>query len=432
MALSKNIPEVNRAIENILLQEYGTITSTLAKRLGQENLNDIDSLVSNTVNAARSRWSASELPNDPRNTLWQFITDNTSDLFCDKLRYRNIKRNKENFTARNLYYPDESETIENKVIMLFACCHPSLDQLSRLYLVLKILCGFSTSYIARLFLRNESSVSDQIYSAKKSIVEQKINLNVPVYNRNHRLGLIQDTLLTIFDNGMNPSNEKLKSVPELCYVSINLAKVLDSYGKTSTREIQALISMMLFKASRLGSLIDEKGNVLSLKEQDRSRWDRSMISEGLEYLQRSAGGDTISRLHLKAGVAAVHSLTPDYISTEWERIIELYDKYLRFRKEPDVQIERAIAISRAGGPREAITALDAIDQYSEIKDHKLYYMTYGNLYFRIHDYSSALYNYRNALLHVDKPNDRNFINSKIAICEQRIEMTGKYKYGLSF
>lgn len=432
MALSKNIPEVNRAINNILIQEYGTITSTLAKRLGQENLNDIDNLVHNTLNAAKAIWSSSEIPNDPKNTLWQFITDNTSDLFCNKLKYKNMKRQKDHFAARNLYYPDNDESIENKVIMLFTCCHSSIDEQSRLYLVLKILCGFSTSYISRLFHRNESAVSEDIYNAKKSIIEQKIPMSIPTYNRDRRLDLVADTLLKIFENGKNPSNEKLRIVPELCHISINLAKVLASYNKTSNQKIFALISMMLFKASRLQSLVDEKGNILSLKEQDRSRWDRKMINEALDYLQRSASGEHISRMHLHAGVSAVHSLAPDYRSTDWNRIIELYDKYLQLERDPDVEIERAIAISRAKGPAEGISALNNISISSGLKNQKLYHLTYGNLYFRMHDYNSALSSYKESMLHSVKPNERNYILNKIAICEQRIDMTRKYKYGLSF
>lgn len=432
MALSKNIPEVNRAINNILIQEYGTITSTLAKRLGQENLNDIDNLVHNTVNAARALWSSSEIPNDPRSTLWQFVTDNTSDLFCKKLRYRNLHTKKDHFAAKNLYYPDNAESEENRVIMLFTCCHPSIEEQSRVYLVLKILCGFSTSYISRLFAKNETSVSDQIYNAKKSIIEQNVPMNIPVYNREYRLQLVRNTLLEIFENGRNPSNEKLGTVPELCYVSINLARVLSNYGNTSSTEISALIAMMLFRASRLDSVIDEKGNMLTLKEQDRSKWDTGMIEEGLNYLHSSAGGETISRLHLQAGVSAVHSLARDYSSTNWNKIIELYDKYLYLNDDPDVEVEKAIAVSKARGSGEGIIALDRIGNISEIQDKKLYYTTYGNLYFRIHEYSSALSAYRNALDYCLKPRDKNYISNKIAICEQRIEMTSRYKYGLSF
>ena len=422
MALSRNIPEVNRTINNILLHEYGTITSTLARRLGQENLIHIDDLVYNTVNAAKVQWSASQIPNDPRNTLWQFVTDNTSDLFCKKLRYRDVHRDKHRFEARNLYYPDSAESDENKVTMLFTCCHPAIDEQCRVYLILKILCGFSNSYISRVFSRNESHVSEEIYNAKKSIIEQKIPMNIPVFNFDKRLELVRDALLRIFENGRNPSNERLKIVPELCYVSINLARVLSSYHKTSIPEVYAQVSMMLFKAARLGASVDEKGNILTLKEQDRSKWDYSMISEALEYLDRSASGDFISRMHLRAGVSAVHSLSRDYMSTNWDRIIDLYDKYLNLNNEPDIEVERAIAISKARGPAEGLRAIRNMGDYSSVTDKKQYHTTLGNLYFQIHQYSMALSSYRNALDHTTKPNDKNFILNKMAICEQRIEM----------
>jgi|GEM_PF-971669 len=432
MTLSRNIPEVNKTINNILMSEYGTITSTLARRLGQENLNDIDKLVSSTIERARDIWSTSEIPKNPTNQLWQFITDNTSDLFCRKLKYRNINIPKNAFAAKNLYYPDSTESTENKLAMMFTCCHPSLKEETRIYLILKIMCGFTTSYIARLFSKNESAVADMIYEGKKSIIEQNIPMHIPSFYRNERLEIIQKTLYKIFENGINPYNEKLRTVPELCYISINLAKEISKHNGTSTREVYALIAAMLFRASTLSARIDEKGNVLSLKEQDRSLWDKKLISEALDYLDKSASGDKITKKHLEAGVLAVHSLSRSYRSTNWDKIIELYDRYLEIFNDTEVELERAIAVSKTKGPGEGIEALNAIENKEELKLNKLFFTTLGNLFFQTHIYDNALTNYREALKLTTKPNVRDYIKNKIGICEQRIEMTSKYRYGLSF
>lgn len=434
MTLLKNIPEVNRAINNILLNDYGTITSTLARRFGQENLNDIDTLVCESLNRARVKWSSTSVPSDPKNTVWQIITDNTSDLFCNKLKYRNISSNKfaDSYIAGNLHYPDEAESVENKVTMLFTCCHPALSENCRTYLVLKILCGFSTSYIARLYRRNESAAANDIFRSKKMIIEQNIPMNIPSFNRQDRLQIVMDTLYRIFESGMSPENEKLRAVPELCFVAVNLAKVLTRYSHVSTPGVYAMIALMLFRASRLNALLDEKNNLLSLKEQDRTKWNRSMIREGLEYLHSSADGNEISLSHLKAGIEAIHCLAKDYGSTDWNRIISLYDNYLRVSDSPGVELERAVAISHAKGTRKGLQAIENIKDKTELKDNRLYHATLGNMYLRIHKYESALHCYREALKLSARPYDRTYIINKINICKQRIEMTVKYRYGLSF
>ena len=171
MALIKNNPDVNKTIDELMLNDFGTLTSTLTKRFGPEYIDRVENLVTQSFNNAKTQWSYSNIPNNPKNTIWQFITDNTADLFCHKVnnyKYQYTSNNKST-TVQNLNYPDNSEAIENKIIMLFTCCGPNLSEDQRILLIMKILGGYTTSFIARTLSKNQSSVTDEIKEAKYKI-----------------------------------------------------------------------------------------------------------------------------------------------------------------------------------------------------------------------------------------------------------------------
>ncbi len=434
MALIKNNPEVNNIINRLLINDYATITSTLTKHLGQENLDNIDNLVQKTFTEAKNLWSSTSLPCNPKDSLWQILTDNTSDLFCNKLRYKiGIKKGLGNYNfLKNLNYPNEYESIDNKVAMMFTLCHPFIQPTNRIYLILKILAGLSTSYIARIFLKSEREVSKEISKAKRSIIDQHIPMVVPKNDKEKRLELILDTLWTIFDIGYYPLNEKLVAIPDLCYLSANLLKVLTNYTETASPEVDATYALMLFKISRLNSIVDGKGNILNLKEQDRSKWDKQIIKEGLKYLNRSARGNTISKRHLEAGIEAIHSLSPSYEKTDWGKIIFLCNSYLAYKYCPHVELQKAIAIAQAENPHKGIEAIKAIKHPEMLKNDKLYHTTLGNLYFQTHNYKEALPHLLQALELSQKPYEKNYLKNRIDICKKRIKMIEKYEMSPSF
>lgn len=435
MALVRSIPEVNKIIDNLVRNDFGTITSTLTKRFGPESIDQVENIVTKSLKEAKDIWSYSSVPNNPKNILWQFITGNSSDLFCKKILNHKYPLSKFNSSSNavNLNYPDEDEAVENKIAMLFACCHPIASEDNRIALVLKILGGYSTSYIARILSKNENAVASELRETKNKIIDRKILLVIPKkFKLKERLDLVLETLNTLFELGFNHPDNKLTILPELCNTTINLTKVLTLHPRTNSPETQSLIALILLKGSRLNSMLDTKGNVLTLKEQDRSLWNKQMIKDGIHHLYLSASGENVTRIHLNAGIAAIHSTSNDYKSTNWQQIILLYDNYLKLNPSPYTELERSIAVSKAYGPYEGIKSIKKIDGLETLTSHDLLYSTIGNLYLQIHNYGKALSNFRKALTLSKKPADKSFLQNKIRICDQRIKMTNRYKYGLSF
>jgi len=433
MTLINSNPEVNKKIEELLKNDYGTITSTLARRFGPENIVQIDKLVARSFRKAKSDWSHGTVPNDPKNTIWQFITDNSSDLFCLKIQNREINSVNSTGTYLNLNYPERGEAVENNVTMLLTCCHSNVSPGTRVALILKILGGYTSSDIARALSKNEKVTLDEINEAKIKLISSDIPFEIPPkYSIDERLDNVLDALYSIFQLGFSHPHNKLIVIPELCYTALNLLKYLTSHHLTNTTKACALLAYMYLCGSRINAMKDKKGNLLNLKEQDRSAWDKEMISKGIDYLYSSANGREVSAYHLKAGVAAIHSTSPDYGSTNWKQIISLYDNYLELNYSPLEELEKAVAVARAYGPEEGLKCIEKIRDITKIEDTVLLPLTLGNLNLQLHNYKKALGYLSSAIKLSENSFEQVYINNKIHICEQRIKMTDRYGYGLSF
>ena len=433
MTIINNNPDVNKKIDELVKEDYGTITSTLTRRFGPENIIQIDNIVAKSYKDAKSEWSGSTIPHDPKSIIWQFITDNSSDLFCIKIQNRSYNDNYSSQSSPNLNYPDREEAVENNITMLFTCCHPSINPNTRNALILKILGGYTSSDIARVLSKNEKAIIDEINEAKVNIISAGIPFEIPgIYSINEKLNNVLKALFSLFELGFSHPHDRIKIFPELCYTSINLLKFITEHPKTNSQKTRALLAYMLLCCSRIDAMKDKKGNLLNLNEQDRSLWDKEMISKGVDYLYNSANGNEVSIYHLKAGVAAIHSTSPDYKSTNWKQIISLYNNYLELNDCPHSELEKAIAISRAYGPEEGLKSLSSLEDHIEIKENSLLPLTIGNLYLQLHKYDNALNYFTGALKLTENSFEKNYIYNKIHICEQRIKMTKRYKRGLSF
>ncbi|MGI9533698.1 MAG: DUF6596 domain-containing protein [Thermodesulfobacteriota bacterium] len=433
MTLINSNPDVNKKIDELVKTDYGTIRSTLAKRLGHENLVQIDKIVAKSFKDAKSDWSPGTVPNDPKNKIWQLITDNSSDLFCIKVQNHGFKDNNDGHYSLNLSFPDKNEAIENNVTLLFAGCQNNIKPDSRIALILKILGGYNSSDIARVLSKNEKGIIDEINDAKIKIISSNTPFEIPgKYTINERLNNVLDALFSIFELGFSHPHDKLKIFPEICHTVINLLKFLISHPRTNSPKARALLAYMLLCGSRLQAMKDKKGNLLNLKEQKRSIWDKVMISKGIDYLYSSAEGKEVSIYHLKAGVAAIHSTSSDYKLTNWKQIISLYNNYLELNDCPISELEKALVISRVYGAEEGLKCIAKIKDTSKIMENALLPLTLGNLNLQLHNYKKALGNFSRALELTQNSFEKIYINNKTHICEQRIKMTERYKHGLSF
>jgi RNA polymerase sigma-70 factor (ECF subfamily) len=178
---------------------------------------------------------------------------------------------------------------------------------------------------------------------------------------------------------------------------------------------------MLLSAARLPARTDDEGNLLRLQEQDRTRWDQSMIAQGMYHLTRSAAGDAMTEYHLQAAIAACHCTATDYASTDWGKILELYDGLLKFDDSPIVGLNRAVALAEVRGPQAGIQAVQAIKDRDTLASYYLLHAVLGEFELRLNHYDAAADHFRKSLQLAHTKSEQRFLSGKLAMCEQQMQ-----------
>ncbi len=288
----------------------------------------------------------------------------------DVVRRRGLFRRKQHEFAvdeADLVHLGQSESDgdslgDEQLAMIFACNHPALSPESQVALTLKAACGFSVAEISRAFLTPEPTIAQRLVRAKRLIRHREIALEMPPAQEiPRRLDSVLQVIYLLFNEGYSAHAGDALIRHDLCGEAIWLADRLACHDATASPKCHALLSLMLLQASRLPARQDEAGELVLLADQDRSRWDRGLIHRGLRHLDRAAEGEELSVYHLQAGIAAVHVVAPDDASTNWPRLLALYDMLQSFAPSPIVALNRAVAIAKVEGPAAGLAALDEID-----------------------------------------------------------------------
>ena len=301
---------------------------------------------------------------------------------------------------------------------MFACCHPLIAHESQTALALKTLCGFSPAEIANAFLTSEAAIAKRLTRARQRIRELKIPFEIPqAHEMPARLDGVLQTLYLLFNEGYKASSGDNLVRADLCYEAVRLATLLVQHPAADQPRTHALISLMLFGAARLPARTDDDGNILRLQEQDRNRWDRSLIALGVRHLSLAAAGDELSEYHLQAGIAACHCIASDYESTDWRAILAHYDQWLTISDSPVVALNRAVAVAKVNGPRAGIEAVQAIVNAQQLESYHLTYAVLAEFDFQLQHFASAAANFRRALEFTNTKSERAFLSERLRECE---------------
>ncbi|RYD69017.1 MAG: sigma factor, ECF subfamily protein, partial [Verrucomicrobiaceae bacterium] len=342
-------------------------------------------------------------PDNP--SAW--ITRVAMNLARDAMRHRNMSVAKEESVITHFEQtlsPAEIKGVaehgfrDDSLRLMFVCCHPVLTADSQVVLALKVLCGFSTAEIARAFLINETAIEKQLTRTKQRIRSANIGFEIPEGEElSGRLDGVLATLYLLFNEGYKASAGERLLREELCREAIRLTSLLVAHPAGQTARSHALLALMLLTSARFPSRLDEQGVLLRLDNQDRSKWDQSLIQQGLYHLSRSAQGKELSEYHLQAGIAACHCTAADYASTDWSRILRLYDDLYRLKPSPIVALNRAIAVAHLNGPGAALKAIETIPQKDRLESHYLLHAVVGELHWRLENHQAAAESFRRAL-----------------------------------
>ena len=241
----------------------------------------------------------------------------------------------------------------------------------------------------------------------------------PAKNFPGRLDAVLQTLYLLFNEGYKASSGDDLIKEDLCQEAIRLGALLAEHPAGNQPLTHALVALMLLNAARLPARMDSEGNILRLKEQNRSTWNQAMIAHGMKHLSESAAGEELSVYHLQAGIAACHCAASDYESTDWRKILSLFDRLMELDGSPVIALNRAVAVANVNGPQAGIEAVAAIQNGSQLKSYYLLYAVLGEFEKQLNNFQAAIDNFRKALELTELTSEQLFLSKRLRDSEER-------------
>jgi RNA polymerase sigma-70 factor (ECF subfamily) len=358
--------ETLQLADHLFRREAGRMVSSLVRVLGVRHLAVAEDAVQDALVRALETWKFGRAPRNPAAWLMRSAHNRAIDLLRRQGSFARLAPDLAQALESAAAIADgdaaEQAIADDELRLMFSCCDPALAAPAQVAVILKYLCGFSVQEIARAFLSSEAAVEKQLFRSRRALEARGALYEVrdPAQVR-ARLPSVQGAVYLLFNEGYHGAHPRHAVRRDLCYEAIRLGALLSQLPAAAGPETQAMLALFCLLAARLSARVDDDGNLLLLAEQDRHRWDRQLIGEGLRRLALSAEGDAVTAWHLEAAIAACHSAAAGFAETDWTSIRGLYDQLLRLRPTPVVALNRAIAIGMAEGPEAGLAALSRIE-----------------------------------------------------------------------
>jgi RNA polymerase sigma-70 factor (ECF subfamily) len=414
---------VSQLVEHLFRHESAKMVATLTRIFGIEHLTLAEDVVQEALGRALQTWPFRGVPENP--SAW--IMRASRNLALDVIRREKVFRGKEAEIARlieaggsssqGLVGFSENEIADDRLRMIFVCCHPVIPPEAQVALTLKTLCAFSVIEISRAFLTTEAAIAKRLTRAKQKIRDAHVPFEIPVGDDlARRLESVLHSLYLLFNEGYKASSGDKLVREELCHEAIRLAELLAQHPAGNQPKTHALLALMLLNAARIPAREDDQGNLLRLEEQNRTCWDQTLIARGMSRLRQSAAGGEISEYHLQAAIAACHATAPDYPATDWANILSLYDRLMEFDDSPVVALNRAVAVANLHGPQEGLKTIRAIKEPEKLAGYHLFYSVIGELEMRLDNREAAAEQFRKAFELAETKAERAFLMRRLQDC----------------
>lgn len=372
--------EQHELIPHLFRTEYRKIVSVLCKRFGLDQIETAEDITSDTFLSAAQNWAYKGIPQNPVAWLY-FVAKNKAKnhlqrdlVFAGRVAGELKRTSPETYQTEIDLSPQNIN--DSQLQMMFAICNPFIPPEAQVGLSLRILCGFGIEEIADAFLSNKETINKRLFRAKEKLREGNVKIEFPNPTEiDQRLAPVLTTIYLLFNEGYYSVSQNSIIRKDLCYEAIRLCTMLVENQLTGKPEVNALLSLMCFQASRFDARVDKNGELILYDEQDTNLWDPELISKGGYYLHYAASGNRITKYHIQATIAYWNTQKAD-TKEKWENILQLYNQLLQIEYSPVAALNRTYALSKTEGKEIAITEAEKLN----LSNNHFYYALLGELY----------------------------------------------------